>query len=69
MAGTIELALTRQFIQGKNNVLADSLSLPNLSPFRDPSAIGTDALLRNWDGYQVYAFPPWSMIPLVLKKF
>ena len=38
------------------------------SPFCDPSAIGTDALLQNWDGHQVYAFPPWSMIPLVLKK-
>ena len=37
-------------------------------PFHDPSSIGTDALLQNWDEYQVYAFPPWSMIPLVLKK-
>ena len=106
-AEMIELVLIPQFIQGKNNVLADSLSLPNqvkgsewplkwevfrelnnkwpvridhfatslnqrcslyFSPLRDPSAIGTDALLQNWDGYQVYAFPPWSMIPLVLKK-
>ena len=103
----IDLILVLQFIQGRNNVLADSLSRPNqvqgsewtlkweifwelnnkwlvmidlfatslnhrcslyASPFRDPSAIGTDALLQNWDGYRVYAFPPWSMIPLVLKK-
>ena len=106
-AESIDLVLKPQFIQGKNNVLADSLSRPNqvqgsewtlkwevfrelnnkwpvmidlfatslnhhcslyFSSFRDPSAIGTDALLQNWDGYQVYAFPPWSMIPLVLKK-
>ena len=38
------------------------------SPFLDPRALGTDALLRNWDGHQVYAFPPWSLVPLVLKK-
>ena len=38
------------------------------SPFHDSSSIGTDAFLQNWDGYQLYAFPPWSMIPLVLKK-
>ena len=106
-AEKIELVLAPQFIQGKNNVLADSLSRPNqiqgsecilkrevfqelnnkwpvminlfgpslnyrcslyFSPFHDPSAISTDALLQNWDGYQVYAFTPWSMIPLVLKK-
>ena len=106
-AETIDLLLIPQFIQGKNNVLADSLSRPNqvqgsewtqkwevfrelnnkwpvmidlfatslnhrcslyFSPFRDPLAIGTDAFFQNWDGYQVYAFPPWSMIPLVLKK-
>ena len=38
------------------------------SPFHDPSALGTDAFLQNWDGYQVHAFLPWSLIPLVLKK-
>ena len=38
------------------------------SPFHDPSAIGMDALLQNWDGYQLYAFLPWSVILLVLKK-
>ena len=106
-AESIDLVLVPQFIQGRHNVLADSLSRPNqvqgsewtlkwevfrelnnkwpvminlfatslnhrcslyFSPFRDPLAIGTDALLQTWDGYQVYAFPPWSMIPLVLKK-
>ena len=106
-AETINLVLAPQFIQGKNSVLADSLSRPNqvqglewtpkwevfrqlnskwlvmidlfatslshrcslyFSPFHDPSTIGTDALLQNWDEHQVYAFPPWSMMPLVLKK-
>ena len=38
------------------------------SPFHDPGALGTDALLQCWDGLQVYAFPPWSLIPLVLKQ-
>ena len=42
--------------------------LPYFSPFHDLNALGTDALLQNWDGYQVYAFPPWSLVPLVLKK-
>ena len=53
------------------NLLATSLNHRcslYFSPFCDPSAIGMDAPLQNWDGYQVYAFPPWSMIPLVLKK-
>ena len=31
-------------------------------------AMGTDALLRNWNGWQAYAFPPWSLIPAGLKK-
>ena len=105
-AATIDLVLAPQFIEGKNNVLANSLSRLNqiqgsewtlkwevflqlnrkwpvmidlfatslnhrcslyFLPFHDPSSISTDAL-QNWDGYQVYAFPPWSMIPLVLKK-
>ena len=38
------------------------------SPFRDPNALATDALLQNWNGWQAYAFPPWSLIPAVLKK-
>ena len=37
-------------------------------PFHDPGTLGTDAFLQCWDGLQVYAFPPWSLIPLVLKK-
>ena len=28
------------------------------SPFHDLNALGTDALLQNWDGYQGFAFPP-----------
>ena len=104
---SVPLVLTSQFIRGRNNVLADSLSRPNqihgskwtlkqeifldlrkrrpvmvdlfatllnhqcslyFSPFCDPNALGRDAFPQNEDGYQVYAFPPWSLIPLVLKK-
>ena len=49
-------------------LLVESPLFTIFSPFHDPSSIGMDALLQNWDGYQVYAFPPWSMILLVLKK-
>ena len=38
------------------------------SPFHDPSALATDALLQSWNGWLAYAFPPWSLIPTVLKK-
>ena len=38
------------------------------SPFHDPNALATDALLQNWNGWQAYAFPPWSLILAVLKK-
>ena len=38
------------------------------SPYHDHNALGTDALLQNWNGWQAYAFPPWSLIPTVLKK-
>ena len=38
------------------------------SPYHDRNALGTDAFLQNWNGWQVYAFPPWSLIPAVLKK-
>ena len=106
-AETLHVVLAPQFIMGRKNVLADSLSKPKqiqglectlkmevfqdlcrkwqvmtdffanssnhrfslyFLPFHDPSALGTDALLQNRDGLQVYAFPPWSLIPLVLKK-
>ena len=38
------------------------------SPFHDPSAVATDALLQDWSGWLAYAFPPWALIPAVLKK-
>ena len=38
------------------------------SPIRDPQSAGTDAFLQPWEGLQVYAFPPWSIIPRVLAK-
>ena len=38
------------------------------SPFHDPQALGTDALLHSWDHLLVYAFPPWGLIPQVNCK-
>ena len=38
------------------------------SPYHDLNALGKDALLQSWNGWQAYAFPPWSLIPAVLKK-
>ena len=38
------------------------------SPFHDPSAVATDSLLQDWNGWLAYAFPPWALIPAVLKK-
>ena len=32
------------------------------SPYHNHNAMGTDALLRNWNGWQAYAFPTWSLI-------
>ena len=48
--------------------LVESLLFTLFFACHNPSALGTDALLQCWDGLQVYAFPPWSLIPLVLKK-
>ena len=31
---------------------------PYFSPFHDPNALGTDALLQHWNGWQAYAFLP-----------
>ena len=53
------------------NLFATSLNhqcCPYFSPFHDPNALGTDALLQNWNGWQAYAFPPWSLIPAMVKK-
>ena len=38
------------------------------SPYHDHNALGPDARLQNWNGWQAYAFPPWSLILAVLKK-
>ena len=106
-AENLQVVISPQFIMGKHNVLADSLSHPNqilgsewalkrevfqdlcrkwpvsidlfatsrnhrcsiyFSPYHDHSALGTDALLQSWDGWQAYAFPSLSLIPAVLKK-
>ena len=34
----------------------------------DPMSAGTDAMLQSWDGLQVYAFPPFGLLPRVLAK-
>ena len=36
------------------------------SPFHNPSAVATDALLQDWNGWLAYTFPPWALIPAVL---
>ena len=38
------------------------------SPYHDRNELGTDALFQNWNGWQAYAFPHWSLISAVLKK-
>ena len=38
------------------------------SPFHIPKALGTDAFLHSWGNLLVYAFPPWALIPQVLKN-
>ena len=37
-------------------------------PFRDPSAVATDAILYNWDDQELYAFPPFSLVRMVFNK-
>ena len=49
------------------NVLNHRCSL-YFSPYHNHNDMGTDALLRNWNVWQAYAFPPWSLIPAGLKK-
>ena len=38
------------------------------APVSDPMAAGTDAMLQSWDHLLGYAFPPFAMIPQVLRK-
>ena len=38
------------------------------SPYHDHNALGINVLLQNWNEWQAYAFPPWSLILAVLKK-
>ena len=39
-----------------------------VSPFPDPMAIATDAFLFAWDHQELYAFPPFPVIRLLLSK-
>ena len=36
---------------------------------RGDLALGIDALAHSWDSHLCYAFPPFPLIPLVLRKF
>ena len=36
--------------------------------FHDLQALGTDAFLHSWDSLLAYGFPPWALIPQVLRK-
>ena len=38
------------------------------SPMVDPQAAGTDAMLQPWCRLQVYAFPPFGLLPSLLSK-
>ena len=39
-----------------------------VSPFPDPQAVDSDALTMSWSGLQAYAFPPFAILPEVLRK-
>lgn len=39
------------------------------SPVPDPEALAVDAMLLDWSGLFLYAFPPFRMLGEVLKKF
>ena len=47
-----------------HNCRSDAFFAPTL----DPIAVGTDAMLQCWSNMQVYGFPPFSMIRLVINK-
>jgi hypothetical protein len=39
-----------------------------VSPFPDAKAWGMDAMSLNWDDLSAYAFPPFALVPSVVKK-
>ena len=39
-----------------------------VSPFPDPQALAVDGLSLDWEGRDLYAFPPTSLIPTILKR-
>ncbi|MGL5407110.1 MAG: hypothetical protein ACRDAX_10115, partial [Propionibacteriaceae bacterium] len=39
------------------------------SPVLDPGAVAVDALLWNWSGLDIYAFPPFKILGEVMRKF
>ncbi|MEL7079268.1 MAG: reverse transcriptase domain-containing protein [Cyanobacteria bacterium J06582_2] len=47
----------------------DTCRIPRyVSPVIDPLAAGIDAMLMNWSHKLNYAFPPFNLIPQILKK-
>ena len=40
-----------------------------VSPVADPEAWDTDALSISWEDMNVYAFPPYKILPQVLHKY
>ena len=36
--------------------------------FHDPNALRTEVLLQPWNGWQVYAFPPYALLYAILLK-
>jgi hypothetical protein len=38
------------------------------SPVVDLHSLGTDVLFHDWDGLDVYTFPPWNLLPQVVRK-
>ena len=42
--------------------------LPYISLFHDPNALRTEVLLRPWNGWQAYAFPPYALLYAIQLK-
>ena len=38
------------------------------TPIIDQAALGTHVLHNRWDNLDAYAFPPWNLLPQVIKK-
>jgi hypothetical protein len=61
--GQLHRPMVDLFATNKNAVLP-----LYFSPVPDPLALGTDALFHSWDQLDAYAFPPWDLLPTVVRK-